>query len=101
MRKALIIFLSLATLGALASVQPAFADCRSDNIACNANGGGAWCGQKYTTCTKQANLAAARQKTETRSGRPAGMTRQTIQTRSRSIRSFPSMGMAPARPTVA
>jgi hypothetical protein len=79
MRKALIIiFLSLATLGALASVQPAFADCRSDNIACNTNGGGAWCAQKYTTCVKQTNLAAARQKIrDAAQGALAGMTRQT------------------------
>src|SRR5260221_8939961 len=76
MRKALIIALGLASLGALASVQPAFADCRSDNIACNANGGGAWCAQKYTTCVKQANLAAARQKINGAAhGALVGMTR--------------------------
>jgi hypothetical protein len=78
MRKVLIIFLSLASLGAVASVQPAFADCRSENIACNANGGGAWCAQKYTTCVKQANLAAARQKIrDAAQGALAATTRQT------------------------
>ncbi|MGB6351246.1 MAG: hypothetical protein WBG10_14585 [Pseudolabrys sp.] len=78
MRKALIIFLSFASLGALAGVRPALADCSSDNIACNANGGGAWCGQKYTTCVKQANLAAARQKIrDAAQGALAGITRQT------------------------
>lgn len=78
MRKALIIFLSFASLSALANVRPAFADCRSDNIACNANGGGAWCAQKYTTCVKQANLTAARQKIrDAAQGALAGMTRQT------------------------
>ena len=46
MRKARLIAIGLATLGALAGAQPAFADCRSDSIACNANGAGAWCAQK-------------------------------------------------------
>jgi|SRR5216683_5696360 len=76
MRKALIIALGLASLGALASAQPAFADCRTDNIACNANGGGAWCAQKYTNCVKQTNLAAARQRISGAAhGALAGMTR--------------------------
>jgi hypothetical protein len=78
MRKSLIVVVGLATLGALASAQPVFADCRDDNIACNTNGGGAWCAQKYTTCVKQANLAAARQKIrDAAHGALATTTRQT------------------------
>ena len=61
MRKARLIAIGLATLGALAGAQPAFADCRSDSIACNANGAGAWCAQK------KGNSASATQSYSTRS----------------------------------
>jgi hypothetical protein len=52
MHKAAIITLGLASLGAIASAQPAFADyCRSENIACNARThGAAICASTYLDC---------------------------------------------------
>ncbi len=53
MRNALIIFLSVASFAALAGVQPAAADCRSDNIACNKmTNGSPSCGTQYLTCVR-------------------------------------------------
>ena len=54
MRKALIIVFGLASLGALAGVQPAFADyCRGENIACNERThGAAICASTYLDCVR-------------------------------------------------
>jgi hypothetical protein len=54
MRKSLIIALGLASLGALAGVQPAFADyCRGENIACNERThGAAICASTYLDCVR-------------------------------------------------
>lgn len=76
MRKVLVGVLAIAGLFALAGAQPAFADCRSENVSCVKGASSPFdsvaCGSLYRTCAAHKALAAQHQvKQLHNSSRPA------------------------------
>jgi len=75
MRKGFIIGLALASLVAVTGVEPAFADCHSENVACVKGASGPLdsvaCRSMYRSCAAHQALAAQQQAKQKQNNAPA------------------------------